>query len=160
MKVLLVCALPRVAVQVTTVLVDAQFTQVGTPQRALALLDAGETFDVIVADNDTRPSGGFHLSREVKARAQMGATMPPVMLLLARDQDRFLANWSQADAYMVKPIDPFDLEEVVRSLAGGLPVPSLPRVGGEPTASPFDVPGPADEEPTSQPVGGLTWGGP
>jgi DNA-binding response OmpR family regulator len=138
-RILLVSGHEQLTEQVKTALLgmpDTEIFEVRTPQRALALLDEGEYFDVIVADNDTWPTGGFALSREVAARRQMGEDMPPVLLLLARDQDRWLSNWSQADAYVLKPPDPFDLAEAVEALVHEKPLPRLPGVGGEPVESP------------------------
>lgn len=131
MKILLVSSGPSVTRQVTAALpVDADVLEVRTPQRGLAVLDEGEhTFDVIVGDADTHPAGGFFLTREVKARLSEGRAMPPVVVLIARPQDQYLARWAQADAWVVKPIDPFDSAEVVRALARGDQVPALPGVG-------------------------------
>ena len=143
-RVLLVSDNPRITAQVTSALIgdpETTLMEVRTPQRAVALLDEGSSFDLVVGDNDTAPSGGYFLAREIKARGQMGRDMPPVVLLLARDQDRFLSNWSQADAYLVKPIDPFDFREVLLSVVAGEPLPALPGVGGEPTPSLLDIPG-------------------
>ncbi|MGH8903861.1 MAG: hypothetical protein ACRDYA_19845, partial [Egibacteraceae bacterium] len=104
--------------QVTTALLgtpDVELVEVCLVERALTLLDRGTYFDILVADNDTWPTGGFALSREVKARLAMGEDMPPVLLLLARDQDRWLSDRSGADAYILKPADPFDLADTVRA---------------------------------------------
>lgn len=134
-KILLVSSHEHVTAQVMTALLgatDAEIVEVRTPQRALALLDEGGFYDVVVADNDTWPTGGFALSREVKARLHMGEDMPPVLLLLAREQDRWLSNWSGADAYVLKPPDPFDLAETVQALVDERPLPALPGVGGNP----------------------------
>ncbi|MGH8929452.1 MAG: response regulator [Egibacteraceae bacterium] len=139
MKILLVSSHEHVTAQVSTALLgasDTEVIEVRTPQRALALLDEGGFYDVVVADNDTWPTGGFYLSREVKARSQMGEDMPPVLLLLAREQDRWLSNWSQADAYVLKPPDPFDLAETVQALVEERPLPRLPGVGGDPEPLP------------------------
>lgn len=134
---------PSVSVQVRSAVLGteaAAVTEVATPHRALALLDEGQLYDVVVADNDTAPEGGFSLCREIKARGQMRRAMPPVVLLLARPQDRWLARWAQADAHVLKPADPFDLLEVLRSVADGAPPPALPGVGGDPTPSLLDLP--------------------
>jgi len=96
---------------------------------------------VVIGDADTAPSGGFFLSREIKARGQMGRDMPPVILLLAREQDIYLSNWSQADAFVLKPVDPFNLAAVVDAVVKGDPLPQLPGVGGDPTPSLLDLPG-------------------
>lgn len=145
MRTLLVSTDPRVSVEVTTALLgesDVEVMEVRTPQRALALLDDEGGFDVVIADADTAPTGGFALARDIKARVQMGRDMPPVVLLIARDADRFLARWSQADAHLRKPADPFDLAEVVRAVTDGLPVPALPNVGSPQGPPPENVPEP------------------
>ena len=161
MRVLLVCDNPRISSAVMTSLIGDPATtvmEVRTPQRAVTLLDEGEQFDLVAGDNDTAPSGGYFLAREVKARGQMGRDMPPVVLFLARDQDRFLSDWSQADAYIIKPIDPFDFREVATRLVAGEPLPELPRVGGNPTPSLLDIPGEEGEDTLNPTAGGLPAG--
>lgn len=160
-RVLLVCDNPRISAQVTSALIgdpDTSLMEVRTPERAVALIDEGHQYDLVVGDNDTAPSGGFFLSREIKARVQMGRDMPPVILFLARPQDRFLSNWSQADVYIQKPIDPFNFRQVAVSLVKGEPRPQLPGVGGEPTASLLDIPGEAPEDQLNPTAGGLPAG--
>lgn len=161
MRVLLVCDNPRVATSVHTALLgdpDAEVTQVRTPERGVALIDEGRQFDIVVGDADTAPSGGFFLAREIKARGQMGRDMPPVILFLAREQDRFLSNWSQADAYILKPVDPFNFRQVVQALVASEPLPELPGVGGEPTPSLLDIPGEDPEDRLNPTAGGLPAG--
>jgi CheY-like chemotaxis protein len=143
-NVLLVSATARINSQVRSALVgrsDIELLEVTTPQRALQQLDDVGGFDVVVADNDLHPTGGLFLAREIKARGQMGRDMPPIILILAREQDVWLSNWSQADAYVLKPIDPFDFAEVFDAVVAGEELPALPRVGGDPTPSLLDVPG-------------------
>jgi DNA-binding response OmpR family regulator len=129
-KILVVNQNPRISLDITSALAseEVEFLEVRTPQRALKVLD-DDGYDLVLADNDTAPTGGFALAREVKARGRMGQSMPPVVLLIARDQDKFLAKWSEADAFMVKPIDPFDLHAVVTAILRGEDVPDLPSVG-------------------------------
>ena len=131
MNILLVSGGPTLTKQVTTALPsDAEVLEVRTPQRALALLDEAEhRFDVVLADGDTHPAGGFYLVREMRARQTDGQELPPVALLLARPQDEYLARWAQAEAWVVKPVDPFDLAEVLDALVEQRPVPALPGVG-------------------------------
>ena len=161
MRVLLVCDNPRVATSVYTALLgdkDVDITEVRTPQRGVALIDEGQQFDIVVGDADTAPSGGFYLAREIKGRVQMGLDMPPVVLFLGREQDRFLSNWSQADAYIIKPVDPFDFREVVQAIVANQPLPALPGVGGEPTPSLLDIPGGDSEDQLDSAAGGLVAG--
>lgn len=162
MRILLVSDNPKVSMDVGSALLggpDADLFEVRTPQRAVALIDAGERFDIVVGDADTAPSGGFFLAREIKARGQMGQDMPPVVLLLAREQDVFLSNWSQADAFMIKPVDPFNLAQVLDALVAGEKRPELPGVGGDPTPSLLDIPG-GDSEADANYAAGMLPAGP
>ncbi|QBI18222.1 response regulator transcription factor [Egibacter rhizosphaerae] len=157
MRVLLVSSGPRVTDQVTTALTgdgEVHFTEVRRPERAVLLLDAiadgrsdDEPFDVVVGDNDTQPTGGFYLSREMKARERMGRPMPPVILLMHRRQDEWLARWAEADAWVIKPVDPFDLADAVEALAEGRPIPRLPGVVTFEEAGPVKGPGQPGELP-------------
>jgi DNA-binding response OmpR family regulator len=130
-KILLVSGGPSLTLQVTTALpADAEVLEVRTPQRGLAVLDEGDhAFDVILGDADTHPTGGFYLTREVRARQTDGRSVPPVVLMIARPQDQYLCRWAQADAWIVKPVDPFDLADVLAAVANGDEVPALPGVG-------------------------------
>jgi DNA-binding response OmpR family regulator len=130
-RILLVSSGPSLTRQVTSALpVDSEVVEVRTPQRGLAVLDEGQhTFDVILGDADTHPAGGFYLAREIRQRQTDGQELPPVVLMIARPQDEYLAKWSQADAWILKPVDAFDLAEVLEALGTGRPVPALPGVG-------------------------------
>ncbi len=165
MRILLASNNARLNSQVKTALIgrsDVDFLEVTTPQRALAVLDESPpaSFDLVIADNDMHPTGGFYLSREIKARALMGRQMPPIILALARQQDTWLSDWSQADAYVLKPINPFDLAEVVDAVVAGKPLPELPNVGGNPTPSLLEVPSGEVETAGLETGGGMTGGGP
>lgn len=167
MRILLVSGHPTVSQQVRNALLGhagAEIFEVSQPRRAIALLEAGEAFDLVIGDNDTHPAGGLVLARDVRDLGRMGklvprggpdgrpggellptkagavrATVPPVLLLLARQADTWLANWAQADAWVLKPPDPFHLVETVEALVGRRPVPALPGTGGDPTPSLLDV---------------------
>lgn len=142
---------------------DLSTFRVATPQRAVAVLEEGDEgpFDLVIADNDTHPTGGFWLAKELRGRRDIGADIPPVLLLLARPQDVWLSNWSQADAFMIKPVDPFDLAETIDALVQGRALPELPGVGGEPVDSPYEVPagGKESDAIAHGPAGALGSGG-
>jgi DNA-binding response OmpR family regulator len=130
-KVLLVTTDARIEADVRSALMgeDNHVLHVATPQRALAYLcERPNEMDIVVADADTAPTGGFALSWDMKAHDQMGDPMPPIVLLIARDDDRWMAKWSRADAFIRKPVDPFDLDAVVRAVVAGEEIPELPRV--------------------------------
>jgi DNA-binding response OmpR family regulator len=74
---------------------------------------AEEDPDVVVADETTEPYGAFGLSRELKTLPRP----PRVVIILERTQDTWLAKWSGADTWFVRPVDPFLLAEAVRAPA-------------------------------------------
>ncbi|MEO6502574.1 MAG: hypothetical protein ABIQ09_11750 [Jatrophihabitantaceae bacterium] len=85
-------------------------------------MDSGD-IDLAIVDGDAQPSGGIGLCRQFKNEI---TDCPPIIVLLARDQDRWLAAWSQADATIVRPIDPVlaasTVAEVLRAHATAIPV--------------------------------------
>lgn len=65
--------------------------------------------DAIVADEIASRAGAFSLSRDLR-----GAVDPydgPIVILLERKHDVWLARWSGADAWFVQPVDPFELAD-------------------------------------------------
>ena len=67
--------------------------------------------DVVVADEIASGAGGFAVAKDLKGAAE---PLPGiVVLILAREQDAWLARWSGADAWMTKPVDPFALADAV-----------------------------------------------
>jgi DNA-binding NarL/FixJ family response regulator len=126
-KVLLVSADPGVR-ETMKVAVGSVQRSVGA-ERAVEFLEAtnGERGislawrhlpDIVVADEIASRAGAFALARELK-----GASIPfpgRIVILLERRQDQWLAAWSGADAWFVKPVNPFELAETV---AGYLSVP-------------------------------------
>ena len=70
--------------------------------------------DVIVADEIASRAGAFALAKEL--RGQMRPYTGVIVILLDRPQDAWLAEWSGADAWFVKPVDPFELADRVVDL--------------------------------------------
>lgn len=133
MKVLLVTDDRRLAGQVATGLLGARhlerevlLEEVRTPERALKVIEEAGDVDLLVADADTAPTGGMALCRDLRAQEGLGKVVPPVLLLVARRQDRWLAEQVEADAALLKPPDPFDLTAVAEALVSRTPVPELP----------------------------------
>lgn len=73
---------------------------------------ASEPPQLVIADETTEPFGAFGLARELT----MGPQAPRIIVLLEREQDTWLAKWSGADRWFVRPVDPFALAEAARSL--------------------------------------------
>jgi DNA-binding response OmpR family regulator len=67
--------------------------------------------DVVVADEIASGAGAFAVAKDLRGAAEPfpGA----IVLILARRQDTWLAKWSGADAWLVKPVDPFRLADIV-----------------------------------------------
>ncbi len=86
-----------------------RFVEAGTIAEVLAHLDAGAV-DLAVLDGEAQPTGGIGLCRQVKHEI---ADCPPVIIAIRRQDDRWLATWSLADAVLVHPLDPLTAAETV-----------------------------------------------
>lgn len=74
--------------------------------------------DVVVADEITSRAGAFAVTRDLKGGAQPFAGL--VVIFLERVQDAWLAAWSGADAWFVKPVNPFEVADTIaRFFEGG-----------------------------------------
>lgn len=92
---------------------DVEVLEAATVGEAKRLL-VTEDFDVLVVDGDLQPQGGFSALYEFHQHAeQQGTTTPPAIVLTARPEDRWLADWARAEATSPKPVDPFDLARTV-----------------------------------------------
>lgn len=69
--------------------------------------------DLAVLDGEAAPSGGMGIAMKMK-REVFGA--PPVLLLIGRAQDAWLATWSQSEAVVPHPIDPVVLAEAAAAV--------------------------------------------
>ena len=70
---------------------------------------------VVVADEIASGAGAFALAKELR-EGSTEAFDGVIVILLERVQDAWLARWSGADAWFVKPVDPFALAERVLEL--------------------------------------------
>ncbi|HEX5936708.1 MAG TPA: hypothetical protein VFZ75_03295 [Actinomycetota bacterium] len=70
--------------------------------------------DVIVADEIASRAGAFGLARTLRDDLEPYGGI--IVILLERKHDAWLARWSGADAWFVKPVDPFELADRVLEL--------------------------------------------
>jgi DNA-binding response OmpR family regulator len=70
--------------------------------------------DVIVADEIASRAGAFALAKTLRDAADPFRGV--IVILLERKHDAWLAKWSGADAWYVKPVDPFELADRVLEL--------------------------------------------
>jgi DNA-binding response OmpR family regulator len=78
---------------------------------------AREQPDLVIVDLQIANMGGMAVTIDLRLE-ESGDRLPhvPVLLLLDREADRFLARRSHADALLVKPIDSGALRRTVRRL--------------------------------------------
>ena len=69
--------------------------------------------DLFILDGEATPEGGMGVARQLKDEV---FNCPPVLLIVARKEDGWLAAWSRAEASVTHPVDPFTLAETVASL--------------------------------------------
>src|SRR5580692_6332979 len=91
---------------------EAEIVEVATEPALFRLLDAGGV-DVMVLDGEAQPAGGMGVSRQAKDEIY---NCPPVLLVIARADDRWLATWSRAEAVVSHPIDPVALARELAAL--------------------------------------------
>lgn len=93
----------------------AQVSVVTDAREALTHL-VGEGHDLVIVDLQTGSAGGFALLREMQSSTQVADV--PVVMLLERPQDVWLARQAGAVATRVKPIGAQSLADVARSALG------------------------------------------
>ncbi|MFL6238011.1 MAG: hypothetical protein ACJ735_00770 [Actinomycetes bacterium] len=69
--------------------------------------------DLAILDGEAWPAGGMGICRQLKDEQR---DPPPVLVVIGRADDRWLATWSMADAVVAHPIDPPALTEQVVAL--------------------------------------------
>lgn len=65
--------------------------------------------EIVVADEIASRAGAFALAKAL--RDDMEPFTGVIVILLERKHDAWLARWSGADAWYVKPVDPFEVAD-------------------------------------------------
>jgi len=81
---------------------DVDLFECATEPAVIAAVDK-KTFDLIILDGEAVPAGGMGVCRQLKDEIY---NCPPILVLVGRADDRWLATWSRADAVVAHPIDP------------------------------------------------------
>jgi DNA-binding response OmpR family regulator len=89
-----------------------RYVEASTGREVVAAVDAGG-IDLLLLDGEAQPTGGMGISRQLKNEID---DCPLICLVLARADDRWLAEWSQADATLSHPLDPLVAADVVADL--------------------------------------------
>ena len=91
---------------------EIEIVECATEPVVIREMDAGRV-DVAVFDGEAAPAGGMGICRQLKDEIY---NCPPVLVLIARPQDAWLATWSRADSVSPRPIDAFHLADAVAAL--------------------------------------------
>lgn len=94
------------------------YLEADTAGAVIAAVD-DDLVDLLILDAEAWPAGGLGISRELKNSRD---DCPPIVVLVARRDDRWLGVWSQADAVLPQPIDAIELSTTVARLLTGAPV--------------------------------------
>jgi DNA-binding response OmpR family regulator len=99
-----------------------EWVECATEPAVIAAVDGGG-IDVCVLDGEATPAGGMGICRQLKDEIY---NCPPILVLIGRAQDAWLAAWSRADLVVAHPLDPVAVAEAVAALmrqrAARLPV--------------------------------------
>lgn len=102
----------RFAVGPTTHGRPIEWIETATHDAVVAQLDR-TTFDLVILDGEAAKVGGMGIARQMRNELY---ACPPILLLVGRPGDAWLATWSEADAAVAHPLDPFAVREAVDGL--------------------------------------------
>ena len=89
-----------------------EWVEVATAAIVVSTVEAGG-LDLLVLDGEAGKVGGMALCRQLKDEI---FRCPPVLLLIGRPQDAWLASSAQPDAVITRPLDPMVLQQAVAGL--------------------------------------------
>lgn len=91
---------------------EISYIECATEPAVIKAMDAGG-IDLAILDGEAVPAGGLGIARQLKDEI---FRCPPVLAIIGRPQDAWLATWSRAEAAVSHPIDPVRLAEAVGDL--------------------------------------------
>jgi DNA-binding response OmpR family regulator len=89
-----------------------EYVECATGPAVFQHLDRGG-IDLVVLDAEAQPEGGLGIARQAKDEIY---DCPPLLAIIARRDDGWLATWSRADAVVSQPLDPMALASAVADL--------------------------------------------
>src|SRR3954471_17240013 len=96
---------------------EVEIVEASTGAEVVATLDEGGV-DLAILDGEAAPTGGLGLARQLKDELD---APPPVLVLLGRRDDAWLATWSRAEGVVQHPVDAMQITDAVLAL--------VPRAG-------------------------------
>jgi DNA-binding NarL/FixJ family response regulator len=117
-KVVIVSDEPGVLAEVASVVDDGvnEIVELRSGGLVRAVV-AADPPDLVITDCQVQSMGGIAIALDLKLE-ESGGRLPhvPVLILLDRRADVFLAKRSAAEGYLVKPLDPIRLRRAVETL--------------------------------------------
>lgn len=98
--------------RVASDLPEIEIVECATQPAVIKATDAGG-IDLCILDGEATPAGGMGVGYQMRDEVP---NCPPILLLVARVQDAWLATWSRADKIVTYPIDPQVLPGVAAEL--------------------------------------------
>jgi DNA-binding response OmpR family regulator len=89
-----------------------EWVECATEPAVIRALDKGG-IDLVLLDGEASPAGGMGICRQIKDEIFQ---CPPVVVLIGRADDRWLATWSRADAVIAYPLDPIRVASSVAEM--------------------------------------------
>ena len=103
------------------------FLECSSVSEVLMAVDSSAA-DVVILDGEAQPTGGMGISRQMHLELDH---VPPVILLVRRQDDRWLSPWARADDVLMYPVDPVTAAEtvaaVLRRMRAVVPAPGASR---------------------------------
>lgn len=88
---------------------QVRWTEAATEDAVFAEM-ADRDFDLLILDGEAAKVGGMGICHQLKHELYH---CPPVLLLVGRRDDAWIATWSLADAAVAHPLDPFEVRAAV-----------------------------------------------
>jgi DNA-binding response OmpR family regulator len=92
--------------------VAVEYVEAAAGGEVVAACDAGG-IDLAILDGEAAPTGGMGLARQLKDELD---DPPPVLLIVGRRDDAWLATWSRAESVIAHPIDAVQITHAVAGL--------------------------------------------
>jgi DNA-binding NarL/FixJ family response regulator len=91
---------------------EVELVEASTGEEVVQTCDRGG-IDLVLLDGEATPTGGLGLCRQLKSELD---DAPPVLVLLGRRDDAWLATWSRADGVVMHPVEALQITDAVLSL--------------------------------------------
>ena len=94
--------------------IEIEYVEAAAGEEVIETCDAGG-IDLAILDGEAAPTGGMGLARQLKDELD---APPPVLLVIGRRDDAWLATWSRAEHVVPHPIDAVQITQAVTSMLG------------------------------------------